>query len=84
VGDDEVKQQWANRRFKKMIKISKINNIPIMQSASGFRKYQSFASNIELEDSGITCFDAHLIPDNESLALSTILMTTPLKKGKRT
>jgi hypothetical protein len=82
VGNDEVELQWANCWFKKTIKICKNNNILIMQSASGFRKYQSFASNIELEESGITCFDTHLTMSHWPwLKIPT---TTPLKKGKRT
>jgi hypothetical protein len=69
VGDDEVVLQWANCQFNKTIQINKRNNIPIMQSASGFWRYKSFVSNIEAKDREITCFDTHIIPDNESLAL---------------
>jgi hypothetical protein len=69
VGEDKVELQWANCQFKKTVKISKRNNILIMQSSSGFSKYKLFATKIDTEDSEITCFDAHIIPDNESLAL---------------
>jgi hypothetical protein len=67
VGDNEVVLQCANCQFKKTIPINKRNNIPIMQSASGFCRYKSFASSIEADDREITCFDTHIIPDNKSL-----------------
>jgi hypothetical protein len=38
-----------------------------MKSSSG---YKLFAANIEAKDSEITCFDAHIIPDDESLELT--------------
>jgi hypothetical protein len=68
VREDEVELQWSDCRYKKTIKISKRNNIPIMQSASGFSRYKAFAANMEAEDREITCFDAHIIPDDESVA----------------
>jgi hypothetical protein len=68
VGDNEVVLQWANRQFKKTVPINKRNNIPIMQSASGFRRYKSFAASIEARDTEITCFDARLMSDDKSLA----------------
>jgi hypothetical protein len=43
------------------------NNILIMKSSSG---YKLFAANIEAKDTEITCFDAHIIPDDESLELT--------------
>jgi hypothetical protein len=52
---------------KKTIVISKRNNIPIMQSAPGYSRYKTFAANVEPEDEEITCFDAHIIPDDESV-----------------
>jgi hypothetical protein len=52
---------------KKTIKISKGNNILIMQSASGFSRYKAFAANMEAEDREMTCFNAHIIPDDESV-----------------
>jgi GAG-pre-integrase domain len=67
VGEDEVELQWANRWYKKTIEISKPNNIPIMQSASGFSRYKAFAANVKTKDREITCFDAHMIPDDESV-----------------
>jgi hypothetical protein len=36
IGDEEVQLQWGDRQFIKTIKLSKANNIPIMQSAPGF------------------------------------------------
>jgi hypothetical protein len=33
IGDEEVQLQWGDRKFSKMIRLSAVNNIPIMQSA---------------------------------------------------
>jgi hypothetical protein len=43
-----------------------------MQSSSGFSRYKTFAASIEAEDRDreITCYNAHIIPDNEPLALT--------------
>jgi hypothetical protein len=47
--------------------ILKLNNIPIMQSAPGFQRFKACTANINQEDRHIACFDAHIIPDGESL-----------------
>jgi hypothetical protein len=62
----------SNRRFdfeggSKTIKLSNANNTLIMQSAPGFHQFKAFTTNINQEDCHIACFDAHIIPDNESL-----------------
>jgi hypothetical protein len=67
IGDEEVQLQWGDRRFIKTIKLSKANNIPIMQSAPGFHRFKAFTANISREDSHIACFNAHIIPDDESM-----------------
>jgi hypothetical protein len=69
VGENKVELQWGNHLFKKTITISKRNNIPIMQSSPCFSKYKSFAAKINTEDKQIACFDVHIIPDDESIAL---------------
>jgi hypothetical protein len=38
-----------------------------MQSAPGFQQFKAFTANINQEDKHIACFDAHIIPDDESL-----------------
>jgi hypothetical protein len=64
IGDEEVQLQWGDRRFIKTIKLSKANNIPIMQSAPGFHRFKAFTAKINHH---IACFDTHIIPDNESM-----------------
>jgi hypothetical protein len=73
IGDEEVELQWGDRQFSKTIKISKLNNIPIMQSAPGFQRFKTFTANISQEDQHIACFDAHIIPDNESMVQDDLL-----------
>jgi hypothetical protein len=68
VRGDKVELQQANCQVKKTIAISKRNNILIMQSSPGFSKYKSFAAKINTKDEKIACFDAHIVPDNESCA----------------
>lgn len=68
VGDGEVELEWADRRYKRTIPISKVSNIPILQSSAGFQKFKTFSAQVEQADNDIYCYDAHIIPDDESIA----------------